>query len=54
MFKDGERVDLQEIGPRFTLKLRWIQKGLFDMKNGEYEWMYTADMGVDRKKFYLW
>ncbi len=39
MFKNGERVDLQESGPRFTLKLKWLQKGTFDVKNGDYEWV---------------
>lgn len=28
MFKSTERVALQEIGPRFTLKLRYIKKGI--------------------------
>nr|ASF90190.1 hypothetical protein SPAR05813 [Bartheletia paradoxa] len=27
MFKNTERTALQEIGPRFTLKLRWLKKG---------------------------
>lgn len=38
-FKSGQRVALQEMGPRFTLKLRWLQNGLFDTKYGEYEWI---------------
>jgi ribosome production factor 1 len=38
-FKSGKKVALQEIGPRFTLRLRWLQNGLFDTKYGEYEWM---------------
>ncbi|KAF8312194.1 Brix-domain-containing protein [Clavulina sp. PMI_390] len=28
MFKSPERAALQEIGPRFTLKLKWIKKGI--------------------------
>ena len=28
MFKSIEKTALQEIGPRFTLKLRWLRKGL--------------------------
>lgn len=27
-FRSTEKVALQEIGPRFTLKLRWLRKGL--------------------------
>ncbi|XP_023237594.1 ribosome production factor 1-like, partial [Centruroides sculpturatus] len=38
-FKGGKKVALQEIGPRFTLKLRSLQKGTFDSKYGEYEWI---------------
>ena len=33
---------LQEIGPRFTLKLRSLQKGTFDSKFGEYEWIHKV------------
>ena len=28
MFRNTERTNLQEIGPRFTLKLRWLKKGM--------------------------
>jgi ribosome production factor 1 len=27
-FRSDEKVSLQEIGPRFTLKLRWLKKGI--------------------------
>ncbi|KAJ1963691.1 Ribosome production factor 1 [Dipsacomyces acuminosporus] len=53
IFKSGKRVDLQEIGPRFTLRLRWLQKGLYDPKNGEYEWMYKADLETSRRRVFL-
>ena len=33
---------LQELGPKFTLKLRWLQKGTFDTKFGEYEWIHKV------------
>jgi len=42
MFKNAERVGLQELGPRFTLKLRSLQKGTFDSKFGEYEWVMVS------------
>ncbi|KAJ2665337.1 Ribosome production factor 1 [Coemansia sp. RSA 1200] len=53
VFRSGKRVDLQEIGPRFTLRLRWLQKGLYDPTNGEYEWMYKADLETSRRRVFL-
>lgn len=32
-FRSPERVALQEIGPRFTLKLRWLKKGIPAVQN---------------------
>jgi len=32
-FRSPERVALQEIGPRFTLKLKWVKKGLPTVQN---------------------
>ena len=46
-------VNLQEIGPRFTMRLLYVQKGLFDPQKGDYEWVYKDKMGVKRRKFYL-
>ncbi len=48
-----DKVRLQEIGPRFCLRLLSIQKGTFDNQFGEYEWYYKNKMGVKRRKFYL-
>ena len=50
---DFTKVNLQEIGPRFALRLLYIQKGLYDPQQGEYEWLYKDKMGVKRRKFYL-
>jgi ribosome production factor 1 len=47
---------LQELGPRFTLKLQSLQKGLFDPKLGEYEWVRPSPgdaAGASRRKFFL-
>jgi ribosome production factor 1 len=44
---------LQEIGPRFTLKLDRIQHGTFDNKFGELEWAKKDDMYVSRTAAYL-
>lgn len=53
-FKDnGEKCKLQEIGPRFTLKLRYLQHGTFDAKEGEYEYIWRPDSQVSRKRFFV-
>ncbi|XP_064606482.1 ribosome production factor 1-like [Liolophura sinensis] len=54
MFRNSKRVGLQELGPRFTLKLRSLQKGAFDSKYGEYEWVHKRhEMETSRRKFFL-
>jgi len=55
-FKNAEKVKLHELGPRFTLKLRSLQKGTFDSIGGEYEWIISGrrhDMETSRRKFFL-
>ena len=45
---------LQELGPRFSLKLRWLQEGTFDTMHGEYEWFHKRkEMDTTRRKFHL-
>ena len=45
---------LQELGPRFTLRLRWLQEGTFDTQFGEYEWFHRRkQMDTSRRKFHL-
>ena len=44
---------LQELGPRFTMKLLSLQRGTFDSKNGEYEWVFTTKLAKNRLKFSL-
>lgn len=39
---------IQELGPRFTLKLRSLQKGTFDSKFGEYEWVHKVCLSNTR------
>ncbi|KAH6563520.1 hypothetical protein BASA50_009364 [Batrachochytrium salamandrivorans] len=53
IFRDGKRCDIQELGPRFTLKLMSLQKGTFDSKFGEYEWMHKPELDTSRRKFHL-
>lgn len=54
IFKNEKRVGIQELGPRFTLKLRSLQKGTFDSKFGVYEWVHKRhEMDSCRRKFHL-
>lgn len=54
VFRKNMRVGLQELGPRFTLKLRSLQKGTFDTKFGEYEFVHKRrEMDTSRRKFLL-
>ncbi len=53
IFKNGQRCDLQELGPRFTLKLKWLQKGTFDTKYGDFEFMHKPELETSRRKFFL-
>lgn len=49
VFRNEEKVGLQELGPQFTLKLRRLQKGVKE----EIEWEHKPDMEKDKRKFYL-
>lgn len=49
IFRNEEKVGLQELGPQFTMKLRRVQKGI----KGETVWEHRPDMERDKKKFYL-
>lgn len=44
---------LQELGPRFTLRLHSLQKGTMDSKAGEFEWVHKGEMDTSRRKFHL-
>lgn len=49
VFRNEEKVGLQELGPQFTLRLRRVQRGI----KQEIEWEHRPDMNRDKKKFYL-
>lgn len=56
--KDGSKLAklkarLQELGPRFTLKLMNLQKGTFDSRHGEYEWFFKKDLKTSKRRFFL-
>lgn len=58
-FRNEKRCGLAELGPRFTLRLRSLQKGTFDSKYGEFEFelrrkeMDSEGHGYSKKKFFL-
>lgn len=37
-------MSLQELGPRFTLKLLWLKDSVIDSELPEYEWTYKVCM----------
>ncbi|CAO4365080.1 unnamed protein product [Caenorhabditis nigoni] len=52
--KEGTKAALLELGPRFTLRLKWLQKGTFDAKWGEFEWVLKRhEMETSRRRFFL-
>ena len=55
IFEDeGKSVRLQELGPRFTLKLKWLMSGSYDTKFAEYEWFLKRhEMQSSRRRFML-
>jgi ribosome production factor 1 len=44
---------MQELGPQFTLKLQWLQRGTFDTQFGDYEWKFSQALATSRRKFFL-
>ena len=55
-FKSEKRAALRELGPRFTLRLKWLQKGTFDTIEGDYEWIIAGkrhEMETSRRRFFL-
>lgn len=51
---EKDRARLQELGPRFTLKLRALQKGLFkDPQKAEHEFKWKTKTDIDRRRFFL-
>jgi ribosome production factor 1 len=49
--EEFDKVTLQECGPRFTMRLLYIQHKTYDGEFGDYEWYYKDSMGVKRRKF---
>jgi len=53
IFDSMKKARLQEIGPRFTLKLKWLQHGTFDTEHGQYEWLHKPELVTSRRRFFL-
>ncbi|KAL6050011.1 Ribosome production factor 1 [Balamuthia mandrillaris] len=53
IYQGEKKVRLQEIGPRFTLKLRSLQHGTFDPVFGKFEWVYKKELETSRRRFFL-
>jgi len=52
--REGTKAALHELGPRFTLRLKWLQKGTFDTRAGEFEWVFKRhEMSKSKRRFYL-
>ncbi|XP_014243303.1 probable ribosome production factor 1 [Cimex lectularius] len=55
-FSSKAKPMLKELGPRFTLRLEYIQEGTFDTKLGIYEWVKSGNrhsLEANRRKFQL-
>ncbi|EEB09295.1 brix domain-containing protein Rpf1 [Schizosaccharomyces japonicus yFS275] len=50
---DGIGAGLQELGPRFTMRLRMVQRGIWDNKKGEVFFESNAGEESDRRRFWL-
>ena len=51
---DKVAVRMQELGPRFSLKLRWVQRGVYDPQYEEYEFWQNATLeSQNRTLFFL-
>lgn len=48
---EGLRAGLQELGPRFTMKLRRIDRGI--QRASGQEWVWKGGMEKERTKFQL-
>ncbi|KAG5499195.1 hypothetical protein JIQ42_04007 [Leishmania sp. Namibia] len=53
IFDSLQAVRLQEMGPRFTLRLLSLQSGTFDRQFGEYEWYRKKEHDADTLEWYM-
>lgn len=53
IFDSLDAVRLQEMGPRFTLRLLSLQSGTFDRQFGEFEWYRKKEHDADTLEWYM-
>ena len=53
IFDGTKEVRIQEMGPRFTLRLLTLQSGTFDRQFGEFEWYRKKIHDDDKLEWYL-
>jgi ribosome production factor 1 len=53
VFDGMNEVRIQELGPRFTLRLLSLQQGTFDTRFGEFEWFRKKEHDNDKLEWYL-
>nr|CCC94717.1 ribosome biogenesis protein [Trypanosoma congolense IL3000] len=53
IFDGLDAVRIQEMGPRFTMRLLSLQSGTFDTQFGEYEWFRKKVHDADKLEWYL-
>ena len=53
IFEGMKEVTIQELGPRFTLRLYSLQKGTFDSRNGEFEWIRKKKHDQNNLEWFL-
>eukprot|EP00924_Labyrinthula_sp_SR-Ha-C_P009205 augustus_masked-scaffold_2-processed-gene-16.47-mRNA-1 protein AED:0.00 eAED:0.00 QI:0/-1/0/1/-1/1/1/0/303 len=51
---EKKKVRLQETGPRFTLKMKWLKKeGVDSLDHGKFEFVTKRALSKDKKQFFL-
>lgn len=53
VFDSTNAVRIQELGPRFTMRLMTLQQGTFDTQFGEFEWFRKKVHDADKHEWYL-
>jgi len=51
--RDGPKIELKELGPRFELKLYQITLATLEMKDADVEWVYRPYMNTTKKRSFL-
>lgn len=51
--RDGPKIELKELGPRFELKLYQISLATLEMKDADMEWVFRPYMNTTKKRSFL-